>query len=161
MLKAYFSDHMGAYDLLALALQEAYGLAQLPPMERGAFGKPFFSGVSDLHFNLSHSGPFVLCAVGDEAVGADIESVRPRAQGLPRYGLTEREYQKFEALGGGWEHFYALWTAREAWSKYTGMGVARSRGKDIPENLRLSAFAGEGWRATVCAVSPVESLLWR
>lgn len=161
MLRAFISDHMGAYDLLALALRETWGLAALPPMERAEWGKPFFFGHPDLYFNVSHSGPFSLCAVGDEAVGVDVETVRPRSEGLARYALTPAELERFAAMGGTWEDFYTLWTAREAWSKFTGDGVARTRHADIPHALCLSPFAGDGWRATVCAISAVEELLRR
>ncbi|NCB63204.1 MAG: 4'-phosphopantetheinyl transferase superfamily protein [Clostridia bacterium] len=161
MLKAYLSERLKGRELLALALREEYGLPALPGIERRALGKPFFPGCPELYFNVSHSGPWSFCAVGNEEVGADVERVRPRSAGLPRYALTEREYERFQALGASWKSFYVLWTAREAWSKYTGEGVARSRRLDIPECLSLSTFEGGGWRAAVCARTRVEELCIR
>lgn len=161
MLTAYLSQRLGAYELLALALREGYGLPHMPRVERRALGKPFFPALPALYFNISHSGPWSVCAVGDEEVGADVERVRPRSAGLARYALTDREYQQFQALGASWEDFYTLWTAREAWSKYTGEGVARSWRRDIPAHLRLSAFHGAGWCVSICARTGVEALWMR
>ncbi len=39
-------------------------------------GKPRLSGHPSIHFNLSHSGPWVLCAVHGGPVGIDVEEVR-------------------------------------------------------------------------------------
>ena len=52
-----------AYDLLAQAAEDHWGLSPLPGLERGPQGKPFFSAQSGLEFNLSHSGAFALCAL--------------------------------------------------------------------------------------------------
>ncbi len=40
---------------------------------RGAHGKPYVSAAIPVFFNLSHSGDYVVCAVGGEEVGIDIE----------------------------------------------------------------------------------------
>jgi 4'-phosphopantetheinyl transferase len=41
------------------------------------YGKPFLKGNCGLHFNLSHSEDWIVCAVHDEPVGIDIERIRP------------------------------------------------------------------------------------
>lgn len=42
---------------------------------RGENGKPLTN--LTLHFNCSHSGGFVVCAVGEREVGVDLEQIRP------------------------------------------------------------------------------------
>ena len=154
--------------LLALGLREIWGLEEMPPVERGPMGKPFFPFMPHIHFNLSHSGDLALCAFSDQSVGVDIERVRPHRAGLPRYVLSDREYQWFQAQGGGWEKFCQLWTRKESWVKRTGGSIA-GPAKICPplpgeqaEGVLLHDFSGEGWHAAVCAAGTQEcKLLWR
>ena len=154
--------------LLALGLREVWGVENVPPMERGPMGKPFFPAMPHIHFNLSHSGGLALCALSDRPVGVDIERVRPHRAGLPRYALSDREYRWFLAQGGGWELFCRLWTRKESWVKRTGGSIAGPSGICPPlpgeqaEGVLLDDFSGAGWRAAVCAAgAPAWKLLWR
>lgn len=154
--------------LLALGLREIWGLEEMPPVARGPMGKPCFPDLPDVHFNLSHSGELALCAFSDRPVGVDIEQVRPHRDGLPRYVLSDREYRWFLARGGGWELLCRLWTRKESWVKRTGGSIAGPSRICPPlpgertEGLLLQDFAGEGWRAAVCAAEEDEcTLQWR
>ena len=152
--------------LLLRALGESHGLSVLPAMEYGPLGKPFFPAYPHIHFNLSHSGPFALCAVSRFPVGVDIERVRPRRETLPKGVLTEEECRWYIEQGGGWERFYTLWTRKESWVKHRGGSVAKPRtvcpplpgtGEGPPF---LISLAGEDWRGAVCAEERVPSLRW-
>lgn len=148
--------------LLAYVLKTEYGLSPLPEIARTPEGKPHFPARSDLHFSVSHTGDRVLCAVSTRPVGADIETIRPRRDSLPRYALTEEEFQHYQALGGTWPAFYTLWTRKEAWCKYTGQGLRPLWGQSPPqEGLCWGTYAGDGWRAAVCGEeSPPEAICW-
>ena len=63
-----------ARALLALALEEGFGLRQMPEIARGERGKPYFPSHPQIHFNLSHSGPLALCAVGEERCGVYVNA---------------------------------------------------------------------------------------
>ncbi len=41
----------------------------------GEFGKPYITGFSNVHFNISHSGNVVVCAVCDKPIGVDIQKM--------------------------------------------------------------------------------------
>lgn len=114
-----------AYALLAALLLEAKGVDPPPEMARAPGGKPFFPTRPDLCFSLSHAGELALCVLGDREVGCDLELVRPRSPGLPRYCLSDREFAWFRDRGGCWEDFYTLWTLKEARVKCTGEGLVR------------------------------------
>lgn len=144
------------YALLAAALGE-----ELPRMERRAGGKPWFPERPEVRFSVSHSGGWAMCALSEGEVGCDLELVRPRSPGLPRYALSEREFGWFSARGGRWEDFYTLWTLKEARGKCSGEGLVRPvREIAVPllspgetavwEGFRFDALAGEGWRGAVC-----------
>lgn len=151
-----------AYGLLAELLRETEGIESLPGIARQPGGKPYFENDINLHFSVSHSGSLSLCALGETPVGADVELVRPRSEGLPRYALSEEEYVWYRERGGRWEDFYTLWTLKEARAKCTGEGIFRSlpRRISVPlllpgekarwEGFSFTALAGEGWRGAVC-----------
>ena len=149
MLKVYLRADADAYALLKDALV-LHGIPSLPPMERTTRGKPYFPSLPHLHFNLSHTAGFSLCALSDAPVGVDIEAVRPRREGLWRYCLTEAEYAAFTAANGGWEEFYRIWTLKEAWSKYTGQGLGHPRKWPVPPPVPHRSYTGEGFFAAVC-----------
>ncbi len=150
------------YALLSDLLAREEGIFPLPLIARRERGKPWFPGHPRLHFSLSHSGDLALCALGKKALGADIEVVRPRSAGLPRYTLSGREYVWYEMRGSRWEDFYTLWTLKEARVKCTGEGLSPATVRNIEVPLlapgevgelggfRFAALAGEGWRGAVC-----------
>lgn len=150
------------YALLAALLRETRGMDTLPEIARAETGKPWFPGCPELHFSLSHSGHLALCALADTPIGADLELVRPRKPGLPRYVLSDREYGWYEDRGSRWEDFYTLWTLKEARVKCTGQGLFRRPAREISvplptpgeqtqwEGFTCLTLAGEGWRGALC-----------
>lgn len=150
------------YALLASLLLEERGIEPLPMVARRPEGKPWFPDHPHLHFSVSRSGGLSLCALGEGPIGADLERVRPRSPGLPRYALDDREYAWFQSRGSRWEDFYALWTLKEARVKCTGEGIfkAPARGVAVPllepgengdwEGFSFRSLSGEGWRGALC-----------
>ncbi len=53
-------------------LMEMTGFCE-PKIALSASGKPFFADHPSVHFNISHSFEYVLCAIADHPVGCDIE----------------------------------------------------------------------------------------
>ncbi len=98
----------------------------------GEKGKPR-ANVST-HFNVSHSGDFVLCAVSDTPVGADIEQIKPFRAGLVGRYFTDAEAAYVwggDPLPDGsvtdpdtCARFCRVWTAKEAYVKMTGTGIS-------------------------------------
>ena len=126
-----------AHLLLETALRRELGLETVPPIARGARGKPWFPDLPDLHFNLSHSRGAAVCALHHLPVGVDVEKVRSAPKRL--------------AAGLGDEAFFRLWTAREAAVKRAGLGVEALRRTRTPDPLCqcLEGFL-PGCIVTVC-----------
>lgn len=61
--------------LLADAVDFFAGIP-LPTMLKTDQGKPYFPEHPELYFSLSHSGSLVLCAIGNQPCGADIQEPR-------------------------------------------------------------------------------------
>ncbi len=161
MLRVFAGRGKEARWLLSRALREIYGLGELPEIARLPRGKPWFPAAAHIRFNLSHSGSLALCAVSDGEVGVDMETVRPRRAGLPRFALTPAEYAEYLQNGGTWEAFYTLWTRKEAWYKYTGEGIHPHPSKlSVPDGALIRSYAGDGWRCAVCAAQPASEIEW-
>ena len=102
-------------------------------------GKPHLvEPVTDLQFNVSHSGDLWVCAVtDDQPVGVDVERVRPlSSRHLAPFLAPEERAVWEDALDPereteGLETLFALWTRKEAYMKARGLGF----------HLPLDAFA--------------------
>lgn len=82
-------------------------------------GKPFVRNCA-IHFNLSHSADFVLCAVDPRPIGVDIEALRPIKPSLIQKVCSPDEID-FIASDPG--RFLQVWTTKEALLKYRGTGI--------------------------------------
>lgn len=152
-----------ARDLLALAVQEAWGLAPLPEIALREGGKPYFSGREELHFNLSHSGSLALCALDGAPVGADIQVVKKWRPSLPRMVCSPEELDWLERQSDPWSAFTLLWTLKEARTKESGRGLTfpiRDIRVPLPaagplrlDGLWFRTWSGPGWAAAVCGHS--------
>lgn len=94
---------------------------------RNEYGKPYIKEATDFHFNLSHSGEWVVCVVHDKPAGIDVEQLRPidmNAIASRYFADRERELlfslPEAERLRG----FYALWTCKESYMKAEGLGLS-------------------------------------
>lgn len=147
-----------AWPLLAAAARRVWGWERLPAVDRSSRGKPFFASMEDRHFSLSHSRGYALCALSDSPVGADIEVVRPRREGLFAYCLGEAELAAFD---GTWEDFFRLWTLKESWCKREDSPLFPPKDILTPPPCPHRSYFGEGWRAAVCCHdAPPEDIVW-
>lgn len=89
-------------------------------------GKPEFAEAEGFYFNISHSGSYAVCAASDREVGADIQLAEQERPGVARRFFTKREQELLEQSAGAKRSrlFYRLWSAKEAYVKYTGRGLS-------------------------------------
>ena len=88
-------------------------------------GKPFLPAFPRFHFNVSHSGDWVLCATASRPVGIDIQQERPFKPALPRRVLSEQEQVLWNTVATENQPsvFFDLWCLKEAYCKATGLGL--------------------------------------
>ncbi|MBD5556785.1 MAG: 4'-phosphopantetheinyl transferase superfamily protein [Roseburia sp.] len=88
----------------------------------GADGKPEVEGIC---FNLSHSAEFVICAVGEQAVGCDVEKIAKAPERVAEHFFHRHEAEYLRACGeeGRAAMFFRLWTMKESYIKMTGEGM--------------------------------------
>lgn len=119
-----YARSLGAERLLMAALQELDG--PMPPLEItcSEAGKPALQ--DGPAFSLSHSGERVLCALSDEAVGADLQQLRPCNPALVRRFFTAEEGAWLEAQQERDLAFTLLWSLKESYVKFLGSGIAET-----------------------------------
>ena len=150
------TESLWAGLLYACALRRR-GLDPASPVEVLPAGKPVLRDVESAFFSLSHSGRYVLCAVGPLPVGADVQELRPVRRSIAGR-LHPAERARLEALPAGeWEAaFFRVWTRKEAWVK----AVSRERMLSLSEADVLAPLPGlhfrdftlpGGFAAAVCA----------
>lgn len=91
-------------------------------------GKPYFADCTDIHFNLSHSGDYAVCAMADKEIGVDIQQWKKITNsGIIRRLLNEKETDAYERLSDveKEKHLFTLWAVKEAYVKYIGAGLSK------------------------------------
>ncbi|MBQ4526836.1 MAG: 4'-phosphopantetheinyl transferase superfamily protein [Clostridia bacterium] len=89
-------------------------------------GKPYIKN-SDIHFSLSHSGTFAVCAISDSDVGADIEEITEFNPRLAKRYFNKTEYDHIFSKSTPEEQrneFFRIWTLKESYVKFTGKGIS-------------------------------------
>ena len=92
-------------------------------------GKPFYNSSSGIHFNISHSGDWSVCAVSELPVGIDIEMVQPIDLSIAKDCFTENEIDRMTSFADKTkqlDYFYTIWTIKESYLKATGSGFFKS-----------------------------------
>lgn len=130
-----------------LLLMRALELSSPPEYRFGEHGKPYIVGCPN--FSLSHSGKYVLCAVSDTPVGADIEAPRPDSMKLARRFFTLRE----QALVKSDNDFCRIWVQKESYAKALGTGLAQGLASfDVSElaDCTITTSEHDGYHIAVC-----------
>lgn len=167
--------------VLHYALCEKLGLSSrdTPPFLLGyeQKGKPYLREYPDIFFNLSHSGDYVCCALGDGPLGVDIQERISGKEKVAERFFTHGERQMLrtcprqerEAL------FFRMWSVKESYLKLTGAGlggglsafeVCWPRQAVISrEGEVLARFAETqevaGYSFCVCFRDPGEKVFWK
>ena len=91
----------------------------------GETKKPELSGNTEWHINVSHSGNWILLAIGRVSVGVDIEQINLQFsfQDILATSFSSQERAYINAESDSQRQFYQLWTRKEALLKATGKGM--------------------------------------
>lgn len=117
-------------ELLArYAIEQMTGLRPNGSFALGEKGKPHPEGINGIHFNVSHSGEWVVVAVSDHTVGVDVERIRKVPEGVAERFFSEPEKQWLFSSPDESEkahRFFTLWTLKESFLKAIGKGLTKS-----------------------------------
>jgi 4'-phosphopantetheinyl transferase len=124
---------LGAGLLLQKALYD-FGIDEKKAVfETNQNGKPHIlhadrdSGLPPFHFNLSHSGDYAMCVIGDNPAGCDVERVRKIDLKIADrfFAPSEIELIKTQPTSEAKINtFFRLWTLKESYIKAEGQGLS-------------------------------------
>lgn len=90
------------------------------------YQKPYCINTPEIHYNISHSECYVVCAISDEPIGIDIELVKEIDLNLAQRFFTLDEYLYVSNASTELQKqlFYEIWTKKESYIKYQGNGLS-------------------------------------
>lgn len=129
-------------------LQQFFGIPwKEQRIEVGANGKPYVAERPELHYNLSHSGDWVVCAASHIPVGIDVEQADKYSERVVKRFFHEHEIQDImkQAAAIRPDIFAEYWTMKESFMKLSGMGF----------ELQLKQFATNRQTGEARLIEPV------
>ncbi|WP_335871256.1 4'-phosphopantetheinyl transferase family protein [Bacillus sp. 2205SS5-2] len=94
--------------------------------EVNSYGKPFVKGPTDFHFNVSHAGTWVVCAIDTQPIGVDVEKTIPIDLKLADHFFSIKEQHDLNGLPHleQQSYFFDLWCLKESYIKMVGKGLS-------------------------------------
>ena len=161
---------LGAEMLLRRALRDR-GLGDRSLVYRyGEHRKPYLPDAEGFHFNLSHSGEFVMCAASAREVGCDIEAIADIDLEIARRYFFRDEYEHIAGQPDQKSRedlFFRYWALKESFMKCTGLGMSlpldefqivlgRDGGVGVDQHVDVRDYrfaeidAVSGYRCAIC-----------
>lgn len=147
--------------LLRYAVSQTPGITFCIP-EYTAEGKPYLKESTQFHYNLSHSGNWVVIAFGENEVGVDIEQIRTDIgiESIAQQFFTreEQEYIFYDPTLAS-QHFFQVWTGKESYLKFLGTGLKQPLysfsvfSPEVAKLLRRRILDGN-YYLTLCSTHP-------
>ncbi|AYA36444.1 4'-phosphopantetheinyl transferase superfamily protein [Hymenobacter oligotrophus] len=149
--------------LLRLLLAHCLGLPARGVALAPRAGKPMLQQSQEgQHFNVAHSGEYVLVALAPGPVGIDVEQIAdydPHCRAVAQRSFAPAEYAWLQQADVPAEAFGKLWTRKEALAKAVGTGIdahwPHLPSLDGAQVLPPSpGFAGRNWAVHSFAAAP-------
>lgn len=135
------------------------------------FGKPSCEFLHDFHFNVSHSGDWIVCAIDKDPVGIDIEKISTIDIDVSKNFFSESEHNNILLSNDPFDCFFALWSLKESYIKFIGKGLSHPLNSfsmkllnnkiciesynQVLENIYFKQyFIDEGYKMAVCSLNP-------
>lgn len=92
------------------------------------YGKPYLNGFENYFFSVSHSKDMIAYASDSSPIGVDIQYMSQINLNICKLFFHSEEFDFIKKSTNPEVDFYKIWTAKEAYSKKTGMGLVSSFG---------------------------------
>ena len=105
-------------------------------------GKPYVND-KNIYFNISHSGNYWICGIGNKPLGVDIEIITENDHDklVDKYfSNEEKTYLNKGKLNNKKDCFYEIWTLKEAYSKLLGESIFKNLKFNTISNGDLKSF---------------------
>lgn len=118
-----FAPKGSAYDSLINILKNKGLHITYEDIQISEKGKPYILN-KDLFFNISYTDSMYAIGLSDNEIGVDIEKIR---NGFKESIIAKRVFsngeRKYIKEGDSRKRFFEIWTMREAYVKYLGVGI--------------------------------------
>lgn len=93
---------------------------------KNKYGKPSLNEYQNVHFNIAHSGDWVVCGVDNLPLGVDVEYMKTAHPDIAERFFTKEECEQIFSLPEKDQttQFYRFWTLKESYIKCVGMGLS-------------------------------------
>lgn len=109
--------------LYARAIKNA-GISPDTIVLENSHGKPYLRDYPDVHFSLSHSGDYAMCAISDSPIGCDIQKISDTRPQVARRFFTQAEQLYLQGSEDPQVEFTRIWTRKESYVKMKGLGIS-------------------------------------
>jgi 4'-phosphopantetheinyl transferase len=89
------------------------------------FGKPALTNFPGIHFNISHSGSWVVCATDTTEVGIDVEQISEMDLSVSENVFCAVEHQAIITCNNPTDKFFQYWALKESYIKLIGKGLSQ------------------------------------
>lgn len=126
----YIEDYKRSLLGDALARKMISNVSEIPMdtiiFNVNGYGKPCVVNVSDIYFNVSHSGKWVSCIVSDKQCGIDVEKIANIDMGIAERFFAKSEYNSIKERKDVVQRqkFFEYWTIKESYIKFVGKGLS-------------------------------------
>lgn len=139
------------YEFVKQKLKEKFNITDFRILKTEK-GKPYIEN-ENIFFNITHSGNLKAVAIGQSKVGIDAEFLRkPNLKVAKRFTKPEQDYILENDSDN---RFFEIWTKKEAYLKYKGVGLSYGLDKfnvlEMPSMFKT--FEMDGYIITVCSES--------
>ena len=113
-------------------------------LKMNKYGKPYIKDYNENHFNISHSGDWVICGISEFELGVDVEEKKEFRDiiEIAKRFFSKQEYlylQELNDVNRQTAVFYDIWTKKESFIKAVGQGISLNLGSfSVPINLTIS-----------------------
>lgn len=145
-------ESMTGQRLLAYGLRHLYHLSLSDTIKgQGKQKKPYFKSHPQIHYNISHSGEYAVCAFSTSEIGVDIQRHRQLDyEKMAMRTLSQNEYTCWKAAASAEKEFYHYWVLKESYLKWTGEGITRD----------LRHLKMDGWHQILSIAEGYSAAIW-
>jgi len=131
----------------------------VPNVKEAKGGKPYLVNC-DLHFNISHSQRYVVCAIGEVELGIDVQfHKRNNVDAVAKKIMSEVEWQGYQEASDKANYFYDLWARKESFLKFTGDGIISDMHM-LDINARVQEIAvEENYSCMLCTADELSTII--
>ncbi|WP_397386519.1 4'-phosphopantetheinyl transferase family protein [Paenibacillus terrigena] len=128
-------------------------------IRKNEYGKPYLSGSHHIHFNISHSGQWVVLMLSEYPVGVDIEQIKDIDLTAFDLFFASCEINRLSSYTGRQKLscFYDLWTLKESYMKAIGVGLSMPPDSfwiEFEPRIAVYPHQAEDWHFRQYAFSP-------